>query len=358
MLFSKASFVLLSLQLLHKDNVVNAHGHHHHHHHHHHDHEHDRHLRNQDNNGNGPPAWVQLGYGTQKEFIDSGSRCRTEDRTPEQAKAFEDGFKEWKDKNKGKGNGKLPFDRHLRTRRELQQATVDTYFHILTCNGAGTISTNRVEGQMQVLNDAFDGYQFNLVETTTTENCDWYNDGDGKYSLRQGGKDALNIYTTTAGGNLGYAYYPEGSAGLARDGTVLAPGTVGSAQFPGKISTSLLTYQTRVSSLLILILHCLGTSSPYHLGDTATHEVGHWFGLPHTFQGGCNNGDNSYGIDVGTPAESSSAFGCPAGRNTCSSAGEDPIYNFVSTMLILIPSESNVPILTFFSIILLDGLHG
>jgi len=97
---------------------------------------------------------------------------------------------------------------------------------------------------MQVLNDAFGphGYQFNLVETTTTENCDWYNDGDGKYSLRQGGKDALNIYTTTAGGNLGYAYYPEGSAGLARDGTVLAPGTVGSAQFPGKISTSLLTY--------------------------------------------------------------------------------------------------------------------
>lgn len=137
----------------------------------------------------------------------------------------------------------MPFDRNLRTRRELQQATatVDTYF---LCNGAGTISDDRVNGQMQVLNDAFGphGYQFNLVETTTTENCDWYNDGDGKYSLRQGGKDALNIYTTTAGGNLGYAYYPEGSAGLARDGTVLAPGTVGSAQFPGKISTSLLTY--------------------------------------------------------------------------------------------------------------------
>lgn len=243
MLFSKASFVLLSLQLLHKDNVVKAHGHHHHHHHHHHDHEHDdRHLRNQDNNGNGPPAWVQLGYGTQKEFIDSGSRCRTEDRTPEQAKAFEDGFKEWKDKNKNKGNGKFPFDRNLRTtHRDLAEATIDTYFHILTCNGAGTISTNRVLGQMQVLNDAFapHGYQFNLVETTTTENCDWYNDGDGKYSLRQGGKDALNIYTTTAGGNLGYAYYPDGSAGLARDGTVLAPGTVGSADFPGKTSPSL-----------------------------------------------------------------------------------------------------------------------
>jgi len=60
--------------------------------------------------------------------------------------------------------------------------------------------------------------------------------------LRQGGKDALNIYTTTAGGNLGYAYYPDGAAGASYDGTVLAPGTVGSAQFPGKTSTSLLTH--------------------------------------------------------------------------------------------------------------------
>ncbi len=62
-----------------------------------------------------------------------------------------------------------------------------------------------------------------------------------------------------------------------------------------------------------------GTASPYDLGRTATHEVGHWLGLFHIWGNGCASDD---GISD-TPEQEGSNFGCPNHPSpTCGNSGD------------------------------------
>ncbi|KAJ6605960.1 metalloprotease [Mycena sp. CBHHK59/15] len=195
-------------------------------------------------------------------------------------------------------------------------ATLKIYFHVVSKDSTvagGNVPDSQIAAQVDVMNAAYSGSGITWVlgGTTRTVNTAWFN-GAGpnsslqtamKNALRTGGAADLNVYTVgfvsgSGAGLLGYSTFPSSYSSAPKDdGVVMLFSST-----PG------------------------GTTTNYNLGQTLTHEAGHWVGLYHTFQGGCSGTGDSVSD---TAPEASPASGCPTGRDTCSGGGVDPIHNFM-----------------------------
>lgn len=199
----------------------------------------------------------------------------------------------------------------------LGQYTIPVVFHIIYNNEFENISDDQIISQLDVLNSDYNsenddffnipdtflnvasssGIRFCLAQvdpmgnissgiTRTFTDLESFSMSEDKMKISsEGGVDPwdtekyLNIWVCNLSGNLlGFATYPGSDPSL--DGVVI------DYQYLGVLPNS---------------------PSPYNLGRTATHEIGHFFGLEHTFYAGCSDWD---GCDD-TPPISSSTFGCP-----------------------------------------------
>ena len=212
--------------------------------------------------------------------------------------------------------------------KRVAQITIPVVVHVVYRNSSQNLSDARILSQIQVLNEDFqmlnadaDGYwpqaadaqiafclatvdpngdPTNGIQRRSTKKRSFSYSNDGVKFYSSGGLDAwpaddyLNIWVCNLGNNLlGYAQFPGGPA--ATDGVVIDYAYFGT-----------------------------NATSPYDLGRTATHEVGHWLNLRHIW------GDGPCGVDdfvADTPESDASNGGCPIGHVSCGT--EDMVQNFM-----------------------------
>ncbi|EUC55921.1 metallopeptidase family M84 protein [Rhizoctonia solani AG-3 Rhs1AP] len=194
---------------------------------------------------------------------------------------------------------------------------VNVYWNVIykntTYNG-GFLSSTQVDSAIATLNSQFmnTGLTFQRAALNYTENAEWFDNVDTKgnstlaatmkNTLHVGAAKDLNIYSVgfTNAKLGGFATFPWWYVRAPKlDGVVFKWNTT-----PG------------------------GSRVNYNQGKILAHEVGHWAGLYHTFQGGCSGSEGDFVSD--TPAQAKAATGCPVNRNSCpNSVGSDPTHNLM-----------------------------
>merc|ERR1740130_1630806 len=190
----------------------------------------------------------------------------------------------------------------------INQIVINVKVHcIIDKDGKGRLTKEQIRSGIELLNEDFSAtafrakgsndtkISFNLVETNYIADNQGFNDQGNFWNKvpNLNTEKFINIYTNAASGSLGYVPgFPQCSnlAGRAEDRVVVLWEVYGSNPKFG---------------------------APYNLGATLTHEMGHFFGLEHTFTDGCGSKNAKCGESgdfiCDTNAEADPHYGgCPA----------------------------------------------
>ena len=204
---------------------------------------------------------------------------------------------------------------------------IPVYAHVIKGSHRGErikVGPRRIRNLITILNNGMGArqsslsanarYRFTLVKTDWTRRDSWFHaffngprDQKMKRKLHRGNARTLNLYINGGGPRnqpvLGWARFQwQYASAPLLDGV-----SIHHASLPG------------------------GRATGYNRGDTLIHEVGHWLGLFHTFEGGC---DAPGDLIADTAAEEQPSFFCQTTRDTCpTEPGLDPVRNFMDYSL-------------------------
>ena len=206
------------------------------------------------------------------------------------------------------------------TTRSRLTLRIGVHVHVVGSDTVRGPSEKRVRRQVAVLDDAYDGgqsadnartrFSFYLASFERVRNNRWHDATIGskadltmRKKLHVGGPEDLNVYV---------------SEPRQRDGNVV----LGWSSAPWDVSR-----RTKLDGVTVHQGSLPGGELfGYDRGDTLVHEVGHWLGLFHTFEGGCTEENDR--VDD-TPAQGEPSTTCEGDRDTCELPGLDPVHNFM-----------------------------
>ncbi|KAJ4024714.1 hypothetical protein NW752_003264 [Fusarium irregulare] len=205
----------------------------------------------------------------------------------------------------------------LEVRKLRENVEIKTYIHVIAASEKeedNYLSDESIQGQVDILNKYYNplDFSFKVVKTNRVINESWTSpvgtpvepstEDDLRAALRQGSYKDLNLFFVRSMPPLGKCELPipnPTKQDVINDGCIMRPGE------PGEV--------------------------PPNFTLTTVHEVGHWLGLDHTFENGCEY-PGDYVDDTPYEADPFGFDGCPEkDRNTCpDKPGLDPIDNIMN----------------------------